>query len=575
MRPISPHDPRRRPRRVNRLLLVLAAVATMVLTSLNGLAPASAAAAPRASAKGAHCPLPDEQLNASDNPYNGSDSSRKLLYYNAFRMARFPCDYPKEFRTVLMYPDALVLLEGGKVSRTVRLDSSRTVQFEDVVKAIGDPTWMNENAGKGIVTMDTTFIQMAGTSLRVGGPKIQEIRMTTRPHVFFGGMNATVLFESVKVTSWDPTRDGPDVVPEDGRPFVLYGRGSRMDILNSEMSYLGSDRSGGGYGISWQNGNTTGSAINSTFDHNFFGGYTSGAKDVLFRNNVFRDNHDYGLDPHDFSKGLIIEGNQVYNNGKHGIIFSNYVTESVIRNNKVFNNAGNGIVLDKLSGRNRIENNTVENNHKDGIVLLDSGASTVVGNTVMGNRVGLRANLNQSRDIEVRDNTFTGNVSGVRVYGGARNVSLTHNTVSGSGKSSVSIDAAGTLIDQLTVVGGYSGITVKSQARLSNIDVSGVAVGIEIRGLAVADLENIKVDATEVGLRRDPSAQVESTSVSLNAPVPSSVTGPKETWHRLLPYIGVGCILLAVLLEVIRFMLSRILKHERTTVAPATVWNVA
>ena len=104
------------------------------------------------------------------------------------------------------------------------------------------------------------------------------------------------------------------------------------------------------------------------FQHNFFGVYTFEAANILFRNNVFRDNVFYGADPHDSSVGLVFEHNEAYGNGSHGIIFSSYVNHSVVRNNYSHDNGGNGIMMDFHSDSNVIEGNVVVDNQLEGIV---------------------------------------------------------------------------------------------------------------------------------------------------------------------------------------------------------------
>ena len=525
------------------------------------------------------CPLPDERT-AADNQdplFTGTDPDRQILFYAAFRMAEYPCDYPRDFRTILMYPDALVLLSAGKVERVVPFPTGgRAVPFDAISAAIGDPAWI-ASTSNGQYTIDAAFIQLAGTNVVVSVPQVKEVRLTTRPNVFMGGKNSTVVFNGVKVTSWDASRNGPDVVTTDGRPFVLYGSGSKMDIVDSSFSYLGSDRSGGAYGVAWQSAWTTGSAINSTFEHNFFGAYTSEAKNVVFRKNKFNNNIKYGIDPHDFSTGLVIEDNEAIGNGKHGIILSNYCQDTVIRGNIVKNNGANGIVIDKVSSNNRIEKNTVEDSKGDGIVILDSPKNTVVGNTVSGNRVGIRVNLPRAADTRIDDNVINRNVSGIKLEGGAQDVVLTKNTITGSSESGIFIDAARTTIDNSKIDGGKAGIVMQSLATVRDTEIKGVALGIAVDSDAVPVLERVTIDSTRDGIRFIQGNPVDLSKTTIQAPNVTSVQGVRHSWRRWLPLAGFSLLVIAYLLELLRRSIVRAREREaplrEAPVVPSVVLN--
>ncbi|MDQ3305870.1 MAG: right-handed parallel beta-helix repeat-containing protein, partial [Actinomycetota bacterium] len=287
-------------------------------------------------------------------------------------------------------PAGIELIEGGQLVGRISLPSTESpLSLPVVTQAVADPSWIAE-VEPGVFELAAALVQEAGTALDVAAPRVEELRLLNRPDVFLGGLGATARFEGVSVTSWDPALGAPDEELGDGRPFVLYQEGSRLDVVDSEMSYLGSDRSSA-YGVAWRVG-TTGEALRSTFAHNFFGVYTYEVADIVFRDNVFRDNILYGFDPHDYTTGLVVEDNEAYGNGSHGFIVSRYVTDSVLARNYSHDNAGNGIVMDFGSDRNRIEANLVENNAKDGIVVLGSAATVVVDNVIRGNRVGVRIN---------------------------------------------------------------------------------------------------------------------------------------------------------------------------------------
>lgn len=516
------------------------------------------------------CKLPDERNDQADELYKGTDVNRQLLPYSPFRLIEYPCsNLAGNIRMTLLYRDAIVLLQGGQVTRAIPFDATKEVSFRAVAQRVNDPSWIAE-VSAGIFQADTGIVQLAGTSMTIASPDMKELRLTNRQHVFLGGRGANVRIDGVKITSWDPERGGPDLDPSDGRAYILYERGSRLDINRSEITYLGSDRSGA-YGTSWRTGGTTGSAIDSTFVHNWFGVYTFEARDIVFRGNTFADNDLYGLDPHDYSFNLTVERNVVHGNGSHGLIFSRGVVNSVMRDNHVYDNGGNGIVLDLGSDHNVIENNLVENNKKDGIVLIGSGNSRISNNTVRGNRTGFRANDPGTRNIDVDHNVFEGNRTGVHIYKGAGNLRFTSNTVVGTAGTAFIAEGQATVRD-LVIRDARTGIDARTAVDLQEVRIEGVEVGLLARDRGVLDVRSTTVQASAVGVRLLPgTASATADDVVIDAPDRLKATSDRVNWRHVLPYVGVGAIVVAIVLEVLRGSRTR---GERARLAPVGVTNI-
>jgi poly(beta-D-mannuronate) C5 epimerase len=516
------------------------------------------------------CKLPDERTNQTDELYKGTDVNRQLLPYSPFRLIEYPCNnLSTNIRMMLLYRDAIVQLQGGQIVGITEFDASDTVSFRAIAEAVNDPAWIAEVSG-GVFQVDSAFVQLEATSMTIASPDVKELRFTSRPHTFLGGRGATLLVDGVKITSWDPDRGGPDLDPSDGRAFILYERGSQLDINNSEITYLGSDRSGA-YGTSWRTGGTTGSAINSEFTHNWFGVYTFEAQGIVFRGNTFADNDLYGLDPHDYSYNLTVEQNVVYGNGSHGLIFSRGVVDSVMRDNHVYDNGGNGIVLDLGSDRNAIENNVVENNKKDGIVLIGSGSSTIENNTVRGNRTGIRLNDPGARNIDVTSNLVEGNRTGIHLYKGAGDVRFTSNVVRSTAGTAVIAEGPATM-HGLEIVDARTGIDARSAVDLEDVFVDGVEVGLLARDRGVIEVRSSEVSASDIGIRLLPGTTASrSDDVVVDAPETLKATSAQVNWRHVLPYIGVGAIMAAVVLEIVRGSRTR---GEWARLAPAGVKNI-
>ncbi|HWN94768.1 MAG TPA: right-handed parallel beta-helix repeat-containing protein [Methylomirabilota bacterium] len=251
---------------------------------------------------------------------------------------------------------------------------------------------------------------------------------------------------STSITSWDDAVNGPDT--ESGplrRAFIrvrsslapdgVTPRESRMDVIDSDIGYLGS-HDAEAYGLVWkviESPNSTygsvtnlynlvnvyGDIIHSRLHHNYFGMYSYGAYGMRMINNEADHNVGYGLDPHDDSDYLVIEGNNVHHNGLHGIIASQRCNNIIIRNNISWNNALNGIMLHRYCDDSLIENNRSLHNGDSGVALFDNRRTIVRGNTCLRNfNAGIRLSVG-AQDNLIENNEFgDGGNYGLYLYKG-------------------------------------------------------------------------------------------------------------------------------------------------------------
>ena len=241
----------------------------------------------------------------------------------------------------------------------------------------------------------------------------------------------TVDIDSTKITSWDESASGPDTkYAQYGRAYIqvksrlgsdgVTPRESRMDIKNSDIGYLGY-YGAEAYGLSWKvlgslSSDKTifntvgvyGDILNNKIHNNYFGVYTYGAEAMTFRNNEVYQSVKYGIDPHDDSDYLTIDGNYSHNNGSHGIICSQRCNNLVITNNTSSNNGGNGIMLHRNTNDSLVEGNTLYNNIDSGIAIFDSHWNTVRNNDAKHNKNGIRLSVGSSNNV-VENNFFSEN----------------------------------------------------------------------------------------------------------------------------------------------------------------------
>lgn len=259
---------------------------------------------------------------------------------------------------------------------------------------------------------------------------------------------SSVLIQGVEITTYDPATKKPDTSAEDGRSFVRMKNG-RMDIMDSTLAYLGNGTGhldeldeeskdiseGGVYGVSWRTSLgqlgielTTGWIENTTFDHNYFGGYTFGTSGMVFRGNQFTNSDVYGLDPHDDSNNALIENNLFKDNGRHGFIVSKRCNYNIIRNNVSINNKLHGYMLHKDSAYNVIENNTAYGN-TDNFVVYESNFNTIRNNkSYVPTSSHVRIDKPSSNNY-IQDNIFYGGNRGIYLKDGVKNTLVSSNTM--------------------------------------------------------------------------------------------------------------------------------------------------
>lgn len=247
-------------------------------------------------------------------------------------------------------------------------------------------------------------------------------------------LNAGQLFviES-EITGWDEENQQPAFFESKKmfRPFITSQGNSDTYFAASTFKELGYFQSKS-YGISFTgiseehqvlaHENPNAWLINNNFEGVYYGFYSYETEDLVIVDNTYFDNIVYGIDPHDYSKRLIIANNTVHKTRQaHGIIVSRSVNDSWVFNNKSFNNKGSGIVLDRQSNNNVIAYNESYNNNGDGVALFESQNSLLYGNVIYNNKKhGLR--VRNSQHVISSNNFISKNAQyGIYLYTGVIN----------------------------------------------------------------------------------------------------------------------------------------------------------
>jgi mannuronan 5-epimerase len=394
-------------------------------------------------------------------------------------------------------------------SDTIYLSAGTAVDTLTEIKAACSTAPLTQ-VSPGVWELNADLVLQGGATLTLdGAADVRELRLQSLPSGLQPDVSAITAqygqldILGVTVTSWNGT--GPDTdyaVPAGGvrgRAFIRAlsfmegstARQSSMNIENSDLGFLGYNGAEAygvaykarGCGINTQSVcaalNVLGKQTGSRFHDNFMGTYTWGAQDMLFDGNTYAANKSYGLDPHDDSDFLTITNNVFSDNGNHGLICSQRCDHLTIRDNRAINNGHvpyvgpgdddpsdnqvHGIMLHRGVTDSVIENNEVRGQiNGGGIVIFDSIGNTVRGNTIAGNKYGLRFSVG-TRDTVVAGNTITGSGtnalftfkgSDAPVYTGSTgrptNITFTDNTFDGAGADLFKLQDT----DRFTFTGG-------------------------------------------------------------------------------------------------------------------------
>ena len=405
------------------------------------------------------------------------------------------------------------------VLTTKSASTSVTVTLKDVQDALAaiDPGLLTEtiDGSQHIWTLSRSLIVSRTVTLRLSGgsagaaegAQVDWLRLRSggtgssfdySSFVSLRVRDAALELSNTKITSWDAAAQAVDTAYDNGRAYVLAKGNARMDIANSELSYLGSS-DGESYGVSWRDNKivsgkprtcVTGTVTNSIFTHNYYGVYTFQAANMRFEQNTFQDNVQYGFDPHDFSHDIQVLNNHAEGNGSHGFIISRgcfkfTFTGNTSNNNKIKpgskNPSAHGFMLDPGSPSasdpqspsvgNVYENNTATGNDGYGFRILGSDDNTLQNNNFSNNRLGITledgSTGNQILSNQVLGSTgiMSGSVLsqgyGISLNGGSDGNTLDGNTVRGNRNAGIYVRVGGTIIKNNTVENnGADGITV-------------------------------------------------------------------------------------------------------------------
>lgn len=350
----------------------------------------------------------------------------------------------------------------------------------DVLVNQGNGVWLS----KGRIVVQTTArleITQAGGVTELHLESL--LGKTVYIQVNRGGQ---LLFDGVKVVSWDTSANKVDETITDGRAYMVAQEGGRMDILRSDVGYLGDALAGtSSSGVAWikrlnpvdPTTGSTGVVEDSKFHHNYHGLLVSEGYQLGIRRNEVYANLIQGIYLRDNVPATEISANMVHDNGQststgNGIFLDNGASQNSLHDNKVYANAGQGILLSRGSNGNSVAANESYQN-SDGIAIDDSDNNVVQGNYAHNNTNGIRvsgsidnpASGNQIVGNTVEDSTSAaGSAYGIYFYSHADSNEIRNNTIKRSATYGIYIKSGANRLLGNVVREGKTGIAIVGEA---------------------------------------------------------------------------------------------------------------
>lgn len=358
-------------------------------------------------------PQPTPTLKVQTMPYDLCLYNIKLVYANG------RADFMERQHSAT--PEILYLEEGA--ATLPQLYAALQAQ------GVGDDVLVQEG---NIYTLRRPLVIAPGATLMITGKEVAELRLAEESGAYI--VNAGSLFVvETRLTGWREKENAPAwatyASSKNFRPFLMAWSDTHTYLAGSVFTALGYANSKS-YGITISSGPErmlrfkkesipapTAVIVDNSFRNLYYGFYCFEAEGVALIGNEYVNNIIYGIDPHDYSKGLTIAYNTAYGSEKkHGIIISREVNHATIVGNLTFENHGSGMMLERQSSDTLVYANTSFSNTQDGLTIYESSCSITAANQFLANqRMGV--NIRNSVDVGLFHNRMAHNArAGIQGY---------------------------------------------------------------------------------------------------------------------------------------------------------------
>ncbi|MFF3563435.1 right-handed parallel beta-helix repeat-containing protein [Streptomyces sp. NPDC002574] len=398
-------------------------------------------------------------------------------------------------RLMVIRPGTVALVSRGTVVRRLYPQTGALPLSWLVANAGHD--WVARSSGDtSAVRMRSAVLLTPGTTLRIGpdtGKVLFTAGRTAASGTWIRGSRATL---DVRDTSLGSVgEDGEEPAAEDaaGRPYLLMGAGGRLDLSRTTVTGFGLPDSGPGLsgfsGVTWGKG-STGSAVGSTFVGNRTGLRLAGSTGVTLSDVTVKGSLEDGV-VLNRDAGTSIEGLTSQDNGRNGLSASG-TDDRALTGVGTSGNRGSGIKATAQSGL-RLTGVTSQGDQGGGIRLVSCAGCTVDTATVHGAPVALAVSGAGSR-VAVDEPRFGTGTTGISLAAGISGATVSGGTVQGFERG-IAVSGSAVTVRRTVVSDSLTGVSVYGQARqvsLRDVTVRGGRVGVTASdttsGVALTDV---------------------------------------------------------------------------------------
>lgn len=423
---------------------------------------------------------------------------------NPFAVGEDSGQVPPTMRAIVISDDHIDLRRGGQLIQRIAV-APGPVELNDVVTRIASPRWARE-VSPGVFELRAALIQTGDTELRVTAPAVTELRLVNDPGVFMGATGGQASVQGAAITSWDLDDDQPVVARGEPRPFLLYQGTSRLETLNAEFAFLGTDPVGPG--VSVLGTQAAAQIVNSVFHSNVVGLVFGQRSRGEVTNSLLRDNLSDGLVV-EAGAGPAVTRSFAEGNRGVGIRLSSAGSSTVVADGEVRGNAQGGAAI-VASSRGALRTTLFEDNGNVGIDIESAASMEIRANRVRGHTVGMRVGPGGGgAGVAIQNNIVEAAETGVEVAAGATNVALTGTRVAGPAETGLALNGEANAINS-TITGVATAIVIGGKATIDQAEVTGAEVGIRLLPDArlTAQAVDMTVDGPAVDVARGSSATI-------------------------------------------------------------------
>jgi hypothetical protein len=404
------------------------------------------------------------------------------------------------------------MVGGGHLIRRIARPGTPVLSVRDLSRLL-PPDWLAVTED-GTAKLFAALEVGAGTTLDTGAD-LRRVSLAgsadpaKAASVWVGHARLSVHNVDVGSFDRDSGRDQPAGAIMAGRPFIVGGAGSTLDITDATLHDLGTSppatptgpgpRPAVGYGPG-----STGSISRVELHANSVGITLSGSHDVHIDTVTVTGSGRDGLMLHGDVNSTLRDVHTV-RNGRNGVLVTGASTNRVITGITTLRNTLFGVAV--IGQQHPILADLSGSEDRAGGLRLTNTTGAVVTNAALGDEpIGILINGAANSGSRVQGGRITGGHDGIVIARGASAANLEAPTISGADHDAITSAGAGTRISGGSITDSHTGINVRAPAQITDTSITSVGHGIHVGPGATLTAASVDVLATGSGLKADPTA---------------------------------------------------------------------